>query len=451
MKNLKFKIIILVSLLVITFYSLINFIIGTEYLKPLKNKISPEVVYNIKKYLFPIKLISELEKKILEQNVHLSLELDYISNLHDLMRIGITKLELENNLILEKNTMSGLYFGIDKESPGSAYLDFDNENLIIVSTRGMVAFNDIAQNNFEFKQIRNNINSFLSLDKVAKNPSYRGVGIRDLMINESVIYLSFIDEISENCWNISLLRADVNYKYLNFEKFFSSEECIVRPNNKEKDFNINQSGGRIVSYHKNKLLLSVGEFRSRSLAQNLNSINGKVLSIDLKNGKREIVSMGHRNPQGMVFDEEKNIILLTEHGPLGGDEFNLVDLNSKSLKNFGWPISSYGEHYGEKYLNKKKYLEFPLYKSHSEYNFIEPLKYFTPSIAPSEIVKTKNNFYIASSMKDKSIYFFQLNEKNKIINFKRIEIGERIRDLKLKNDKLYLFLEDTASIGVISF
>ena len=105
MKNLKFKIIILISILVITFYSLINFIIGTEYLKPLKNRLSPEAVYNIKKYLFPIKLISELEKKILEQNVHLSLELDYISNLHDLMRSGITKLELENDLILEKNKM----------------------------------------------------------------------------------------------------------------------------------------------------------------------------------------------------------------------------------------------------------------------------------------------------------------------------------------------------------
>ena len=53
-------------------------------------------------------------------------------------------------------------------------------------------------------------------------------------------------------------------------------------------------------------------------------------------------------------------------------------------------------------------------------------------------------------MADKSIYFFELNEQKQIINFDRVELFERIRDLKLHNDKLYLFLESTASIGVIN-
>ena len=40
-----------------------------------------------------------------------------------------------------------------------------------------------------------------------------------------------------------------------------------------------------------------------------------------------------------------------------------------------------------------------------------------------------------------------------MINLKRIEIGERIRDFifDIKRNKAYLFLEDTASIGVINF
>ena len=35
---------------------------------------------------------------------------------------------------------------------------------------------------------------------------------------------------------------------------------------------------------------------------------------------------------------------------------------------------SYGEHYGGKNApyNQKKYVKYPLHKSHSEYNFIEP-------------------------------------------------------------------------------
>ena len=98
---------------------------------------------------------------------------------------------------------------------------------------------------------------------------------------------------------------------------------------------------------------------------------------------------------------------------------------------------------------KKIYEKYPLYKSHKKYGFIEPLKSFVPSIGISEIAKIKENKYVTGSMKDKSLYFFELNEKNKIINMNRINVKERIRDLKFYNGKLYLFLEDTASIGVI--
>ena len=48
--------------------------------------------------------------------------------------------------------------------------------------------------------------------------------------------------------------------------------------------------------------------------------------------------MGHRNPQGLLFDKQNNIILSSEHGPTGGDEINIITENS----NYGWPIASYG-------------------------------------------------------------------------------------------------------------
>ena len=41
------------------------------------------------------------------------------------------------------------------------------------------------------------------------------------------------------------------------------------------------------------------------------------------------------------------------------------------------------------------------------------------------------------------------NEKKQIINLNRVEVFERVRDLRFNNKKLYLFMEDTASIGVI--
>ena len=164
--------------------------------------------------------------------------------------------------------------------------------------------------------------------------------------------------------------------------------------------------------------------------------------------------MGHRNPQGLYFDEENDFILETEHGPQGGDEINLIEIskiNKEKILNYGWAISSAGEHYsGRVERNKKKYKKYPLYKSHIEYGFIEPLKSFVPSIGISEIVKVGQNRYVVSSLKDKSLYFFELNEKKQFIKLDRVEVGERVRDLRFNNNQLYLFMEDTASIGVIN-
>ena len=91
------------------------------------------------------------------------------------------------------------------------------------------------------------------------------------------------------------------------------------------------------------------------------------------------MSMGHRNVQGLYYDKNKNLIWSSEHGPKGGDEVNLNDLNEKNnvIPNYGWPISSYGKHYVD---DKSLYEKAPLKKSHVKNGFIEPKKYFVPSI-----------------------------------------------------------------------
>ena len=107
---------------------------------------------------------------------------------------------------------------------------------------------------------------------------------------------------------------------------------------------------RLTPLDEDNLLLSTGEFRYRKKAQDLSSIFGKIININLDNGEYNIVSMGHRNPQGLFVDQNK-IVLSTEHGPWGGDEINLIPFEkiyNNEILNFGWPISSYGEHYAKK-------------------------------------------------------------------------------------------------------
>ena len=55
--------------------------------------------------------------------------------------------------------------------------------------------------------------------------------------------------------------------------------------------------------------------------------------------------MGTRNSQGMFYDKINDLIFFLDHGPQGSDEINVIKPEYK-LPNFGWPIVSYGEHYG---------------------------------------------------------------------------------------------------------
>ena len=54
-----------------------------------------------------------------------------------------------------------------------------------------------------------------------------------------------------------------------------------------------------------------------------------------------IWSYGHRNPQGLYYDASERTLYATEHGPLGGDELNIVVAGG----NYGWPLFSYGLNY----------------------------------------------------------------------------------------------------------
>ena len=63
-------------------------------------------------------------------------------------------------------------------------------------------------------------------------------------------------------------------------------------------------------------------------------------------------------------------------------------------------------------------------------------------------ISKDDNTYLFATMKDRSIYFFNLNDKNQIENKpQRINIGERIRDIAVLGNEYYMFLEDTGSIA----
>ena len=371
-----------------------------------------------------------------------------------------------------------LLYGIANQFPASGYLETYNNKLIIMSASGVLAYSntelDNLKDNLIFNQIKTNIGKFIGEKQFRKSRIHDfdwleggWFSIKDVEIYKDQIFVSYTREVRENCWNTSLLHGKMNFKLIIFNNLFTSDECVHFYDNVDSEFNAHQSGGRIVNFDDNTLLFSVGDFRSRFRAQNKDSIFSKILEINKKTNDYKVISMGHRNPQGLFFDSKNIILLEAEHGPEGGDEINLIKLNQQEIPNYGWAISSYGEHYGGKNApyNKKKYVKYPLHKSHTEHGFIEPLIYFDPSIGISQIIGlNEQNKYVVASMKDESLYFFtfdyddeNITSPNKVVNgraenieIKRVHIGERIRDMIYYNEKLYLYLEDTASLAEVS-
>jgi len=481
MKNLNVKtFLVILGLFFISFFLFSNLIIGNKSFQYLKSLISSDTKELIKTYIFPYYKISQQEdnhkKEILEKQELISslkMQIYQQHNSSDFLAIELlikknrddiktseSILTLSNNKILKKyNLSSGFYSGILNKTPGSGYIDFHQGNIIVLSSRGVLAFKKNIENTKEnFKQIKNNISQFIGLNQFSKqsyNDLYHWFSLKDLHVHQNKIFISYTEEIKEDCWNTSLIFGDMNYENIKFKKLFSSKDCIHSIDNIDKTFNAHQSGGRIITLNDKHVLLSIGDYRSRFLTQDVNSVNGKIIKVNIENSQYEIISMGHRNPQGLYFDVENNVIFETEHGPRGGDEINLIEvskISKEKIQNYGWPISSYGEHYeGRAVFNKTLYEKYPLYKSHSEHGFIEPLKAFVPSIGISEIVKVGTNKYVVSSMVDKSLYFFELSKQKKIINVERVEVYERVRDLKFNNNQLFLFIENSASIGVLNF
>lgn len=94
-----------------------------------------------------------------------------------------------------------------------------------------------------------------------------------------------------------------------------------------------------------------------------------------------IWSYGHRDPQGLYFDEQSGTLYSNEHGPLGGDEFNIIQKGA----NFGWPIFSYG-------LNYDRTPVSTLSAAEAAERSVLPARYWDSfTIAPSSLRLLKNS------------------------------------------------------------
>ena len=196
------------------------------------------------------------------------------------------------------------------------------------------------------------------------------------------------------------------------------------------------------------LFIAMGEKTDlKDSAQTLNNHLGKVLRIyedgkvpednpyvNTPNAKPEVWSYGHRNPNGLTRNPTTGELWEHEHGPMGGDEVNII----KPGLNYGWPVITYGLNYDSTKVGEgitaKEGMEQPLY-------------YYKPSIAPSgmqfytsDVIPVwKGNLFIGSMV------LKHLNrlviENNKVIKEERLLTDKnwRVRSVKQGPDG-YLYI-----------
>ncbi len=317
---------------------------------------------------------------------------------------------------------------------------------------------------FFIERVENNLRKIVRTnDFFLPNPIDRH-GIKDASIHNGEVYISYTDRL-EDCGFLSIARSKLlNSGILNFEKIFETECLNLNLGQASKNAG-HMAGGRLIPLDDN-LYFSTGMLNNFLVPQDDSSSFGKILEIKNTNKKQSVkhIVKGIRNPQGLSKCGEN--IFVSSHGPKGGDEINHISLlYDKIPVNFGWPIASYGTHYDGTFgENAPSYA--PLYQDHKKFNFKDPLLFYTPSVAPSQLIALpadnldcKNGIilYMATmGWKDtpgqKSIHRYKLsfNGEKLIIKNKTIyNLGVRIRDIEEGENVIWFWDETNGRLGFI--
>ncbi|MGD2106107.1 MAG: PQQ-dependent sugar dehydrogenase [Nitrosopumilaceae archaeon] len=239
------------------------------------------------------------------------------------------------------------------------------------------------------------------------------------------------------------------YLYYTYNEFLSTQNKVVRY--VESDLTLSEDmvlideipggpfhdGGRIEFGPDGKMYITTGDAGNAGLAQDKNSVAGKILRINSDGSIPEdnpfsnspIYSYGHRNPQGIDWDQFGNLVA-TEHGPTGWrgvahDEINLIVPGG----NYGWP-----DIIGEETI---KGLISPILQSGDDTWAPSGAEFYDGDKIPQWVGK-----YFVATLRGNHLHMIDFDlEKNIVISDQKLFTGEfgRLRDVKTGPDG-YLYV-----------
>jgi hypothetical protein len=286
--------------------------------------------------------------------------------------------------------------------------------------------------------------------------------IFDLQVKDRKVYISYVNYYNnkDTCDSFYILSLDIESEtrgLTNPNIVWKGKPCLHTTAWQWHGFSgrmvidnryIYMAGGLIISDIYSNLYPNPNDTQqSKSLSEESakNEIFGSIIRIDKRSGDSTVFATGFRSPGGFFKDEVTGNLWVTDHGPRGGDELNLVIQG----KDYGWPYVSFGGPYQSDHIKNERAIP-TLYRSHDGYE--APIFYWTPSIGPSQLIVLEDDFdgenswtkgdLIVGSLKSKSLYHIKLGNNFAIKSIEEILIGHRIRSLQWVGKYIYMSTDD---------
>ena len=126
----------------------------------------------------------------------------------------------------------------------------------------------------------------------------KNIRVTDILIDHNKnIFIAYVTKNDDFKFFLTIVKLEKNKA---LKKIFTTLPI-------HSPLSIVESGGKMIEFNNDYLLLSVGDFGQKDSVQKKDNQLGKIIKVNKISRENEIYSIGHRNPQGLTNFEKKVI------------------------------------------------------------------------------------------------------------------------------------------------